>query len=157
MRGSRYNGDARPDRTPGSRVEIGCRLRDEDAARQMREHLALVAVVIDRMGRASGDIGKIAMRMMGCPRARVIGGVLVRGRDIAGTVIVHGMRRPVMRRGGFEPDRWQDAERRKSESEERVPGDPRSDPTAARSARGPMLPEVFDGSGTHGRDLFEAH
>ena len=76
------------DRAPGSRVEIGCRLRDEDAARQMREHLALVAIVVDRMGGASGDIGKIAMRVMGCPpcpsdRAAV----LVRGRDIAGPVV----------------------------------------------------------------------
>jgi hypothetical protein len=101
----------------------------------MREHLALVAVVVDRMGGASGDIGKIAVRTMGCPRARVIGGVLVRGRDVAGPLLARWMRRRVMLRGEFEPDRWQEAERRKSERAKREPRDPRPDPTAARGAR----------------------
>jgi hypothetical protein len=87
----------------------------------MREHLALVAVVIERMGGTARDVREVALRSVRVV-AIAVRVMLVRRR----VAIVVPKRRSVLPRRELQCDRRQDPDRRPCERKQCAPRDPRA-------------------------------
>ncbi len=127
VRSAGHNGDIRPDGSAGDDIEARRADRFEDAARQVCEHLALDAVVVGRMGRASRNVREIA-RLVLRVVARRMGAMIVRRDADLRVAAVVPMYPGVRTRCDLERDRWQDPGRRPNERDQRAPRDPRPRP-----------------------------
>jgi hypothetical protein len=107
-------------RATRGRRHVGRRRFGENAARQMLEHLALEAVVIERMSRTAWDAGSIF--------------VMVGGRSFVRFDARAALRDRVLVRQRFHRDPRQRTERGPGERNERIAGDPRLPARATQSA-----------------------